>query len=124
MSRALLYGSGLLVLAVFLMSSAALAQPSSDTPLDNISPEKLKKVAKAASDIKDIRQKYDKKLDNTYNQQEARSVRLQMLLEIDRTVAKVEGLSHKQYREITKAARSNKDLRERIRALAAKQADG
>lgn len=124
MNRTLLLGASLLCLAVLLMPSTAFAQSKSGESSLELSSETLNKTAEALLAVKEIRETYRKKMKEVYTQEKTRSLRIQMLLEIDRALVKVEGLSPERYETIIDAAQSDEDLMQKIQARAKKKKTG
>lgn len=108
---------GLFLLAALLMGSTALAQSQNDDPANDTSPEELEKVAEVLIQIEDIRKQYAKKIRSTKDRVKVASYKRQMSLKIDRTIEEHEGISIERYEEITTAAQSDAELKQKILTL-------
>lgn len=107
----------LFLFAALLMGSTALAQSQNDDPGTDTSPEELEKVAEVLIQIEDIRKQYAKKIRNTKDRVKIVSYKRQMSLKIDRAIARHEGISIERYEEITNAAQSDTELKQKILTL-------
>lgn len=114
MIRPLLRRIGLLTLAILLIHPMALAQSQNDDPADETSPEEIEKVAAVLVQIEDVRKTYQKKIRNATDQKKIQAYQRQMVVKIDRTVENFEGMTIERYEEITNAAQSNQELKQKI----------
>lgn len=121
MIRTVLQRASLFALAIFLIAPLASAQSQSDEATDSIAPEELEVVAKTLAQIKEVRKKYRKKIQGAKSPQKARTYRRKMVLQIDWTIEKVDDISIQRYKEITRAAESNPELKQKILAMTKKQ---
>lgn len=114
MIRPLLHRAILLTLAFLLISPMAMAQPQADDVLSNTSEEELREVAEVLNQIEDVRQKYKKKIRQASKQKKIISYQRKMTIEIDRAIEQHDGMTIDRYEEITRAAQSNYELKQKI----------
>lgn len=123
MIRTLLTRASLLSLAVLLVTPMASAQTQTETDPanDTIPTEELEAVAKTLAEVREVREKYRKKIRGAKSPKKARVYRRKMVLQVDWTIEEIDGISVKRYEEITRAAESDKDLKQRLLALTKQQ---
>jgi len=121
MIRTLLTRASLLSLAVLLITPMASAQTQTDPADDTIPTEELEAVAATLAEVREVREKYRKKIQGAKSQEEARVYRRKMVLQVDWTIEEIDGISVKRYEEITRAAENDKDLKQRLLALTKQQ---
>lgn len=114
MIRPLLHRAILLTLAFLLISPMAMAQSQSDDVLSNTSEEELREVAEVLNQIEDVRKKYKKKIRQASKQKKIISYQRKMTIEIDRAIEQHDGMTIDRYEEITRAAQSNYELKQKI----------
>lgn len=101
--------------ALLLTAPMSMAQDS-----NKVSEDDLATYAEARNELAEVSQSYRSKMKEAENKQEAQKMRKQMQEEMTGTIEEV-GLSVKEYNQITKALRDDKELRERLRSM---QSDG
>ncbi len=112
MSRILRHGIGLFALACLLVPAVVSAQQPSH---DDISSDEITKFAEILPEVKRVKKKYDKKMRNTYDREKVRALRREMLMEIDRKIVRMDGLSPERYEEITEAIQYDEKLEKKLR---------
>lgn len=117
MVRSLLQRASILALAVLLIGPTALAQSQNERP-DDVPTEELEQVAEVLLQIEEVRQTYQKKIQEAGdNQDEVRSYQKQMKAEIDRAAENVDGITTERFDEITRTAQSDQQLKQKILLL-------
>lgn len=118
MIRVLLQRTGLIVLVAALIAPAALAQApqqqSQQAPEVEASSQEIDKVAELILEIEEVQIKYQTKMRKADGSENARALQQKMSSEIDQTVEEFEGLSGERYDKITRAARADSELKQRI----------
>lgn len=118
MIRVLLQRTGLIVLVAALIAPAALAQTPQQQPQQapevEASSQEIDKVAELILEIEEVQIKYQTKMRKADDSDNARALQQEMSSEIDQTVEGFEGLSAERYDKITRAARADNELKQRI----------
>ena len=112
----ILQRTSLFVLAVLLMSPTALAQEN-NAPNDDISADEVERVAAALIDIEEVRTTYQKKIRAATDQEQVRAYQRQMKMKMDQAVEDTDGLTTERYEEITQAAQSDNELKQKILSM-------
>ena len=71
-------------------------------------------VAEILLEIGEVRRKYQTKIQQADDSENARTLQKQMRSEINQTIEEFDGLSAERYEKITRAARADSKLKERI----------
>ncbi len=117
MIRSILRRAGILTLSILLIGPTALAQSQTERVDDEVPTDEIEQVAEVLLQIEDVRQKYQAKIQEADTEEKIRSYQRQMKLEIDRAVQDVDGLTAERYKEITRAAQSDAQLKQQILSL-------
>lgn len=121
MIRTALQRASFLVLAFLLVTPMASAQSKTGEAPDSVTTDELEKVAETLAEVRKVRKKYRKKIQNAKSPKKARTYRRQMVLQVDWTIEEVDGISVKRYEEITRAAEGDKKLRQKLLTLTKQQ---
>jgi len=118
MFRILLQRASLLVLVAALIAPAVLAQAPQQQPQQapevESSSQEIDMVAELILEIEEVQIKYQTKMQQAEGSEAARTIQRQMRSEINQTIEEFDGLSADRYDKITRAARADKELKQRI----------
>lgn len=135
MIRSILQRASLLSIAILFLLIAPLASAQSQTEetaqteeatqteqaADTIPTAELEAVAATLAKVQKVREKYRKKIQRAKSPEKARTYRRKMVLQVDWTIEEIKGISVKRYKEITRAAERDDELRQKLLALTKQQ---
>jgi len=122
MTRAFFQRASLLALVAALILPASLAQAQQQpqqpqrqqAPEVEASTQEIDKVAEILLEIGEVQRKYQTQIRQAHDKQKARALQKQMRSEINQTVEEFDGLSAERYDKITRAARADSELKQKI----------